>query len=227
MELELISDPSCELCGLHAGARNVCVPTLHYNILPSVPRALVFIAQNPGHKEDELNEPLIGRSGQYVRKVLCGSSLDDSSPSLNNLLNIYFANTARCATPPETPPRDSHYKTCSSNYLYPELDRIRAAHSETMLICLGRPASAYVWKYLTGSKGPGAVSAYTSLNGSSFPQHTHFIATYHPAAMLRDRTYHESIINHMRVALDILMDRRPAVTTPHIIPPTSPSDWSP
>jgi len=218
------TDPSCTECDLHEGVQSVCVPTVfHADSVPDARHAFVFIAQNPGHNEDQTNTPLIGKSGQYVRRVLCSPSFGEGIPPLNKLATVYFTNAARCTTPQETPPKSSQYKKCASLYLWPDLDLIRSRHEHTILFCLGRPAAAYTWEYLTGKKGSSSVASYTKVNGTQFHDSTvTFVSTYHPSAFLRERSYHESIVNHMMIAINTILGRRVKQSKPNIVKPFAP-----
>jgi len=225
MQLPLLErEASCTACELHEGVQTVCVPSIHYEDSrpPGSSPIVCVVGQNPGHEEDRDGVPLIGVSGQYTRKVFLGSMIDDR-PSIRSLSTIFLMNTVRCWTPQGQDPGIKHYTRCAKRHLYPELEAIGAAYPDNLkiILCLGRFAGQRVWTFLSGEKRRASVAEYTRFNGSTLRGFS-FVTTYHPAAFLRERSYFDPIVNHMRIVQDILLGTAPRVTKPNTVKPRRP-----
>ena len=217
--------PGCQLCELHLNGQNPGIPTVRLpSSLEPAPAnpCVVIVAQNPGFNEDRVNEPLhpTGRSGFFVRDTLCAGTLDDYPP-LQDTCTIFLTNVARCLG---EKPKSSHYKTCAQNYLYKELDLFRSYFDRPpVLFSLGRPAAAFCWQYLSKEKTSQATASLVKKNGTLL-NGFHFVSTFHPAAMFREHSYFESIVNHTRLVFDIIHGNLAPVTLPHIVSPFPPTN---
>lgn len=222
-------NPACEECDLHRHARSPCIPTIHLkDSLPPTPTtdAVVFLGQNPGFHEDEACVPFIGKSGSLLRDVMIPGI------SLTSLASIYFTNTARCYTPADSPPKDRHYKLCSSLYLPQDLAWICTLHlsARVLLVALGAPAAKWLTHYFTGEK-PTQKSCFTSqarpVTLPSFPFTCHLFATYHPAAVLRDHNLLHVVHDHLQIISDFLTGNAPTPSKPRIVPTSFPPKGNP
>ena len=152
----------CRQCGL-------CQERRHVVFGVGNPKAKVlFVGEGPGEHEDLKGEPIVGRGGQLLDKLLAAIDLDRKS-------NIYIANIVKCRPPGNRDPQEDEKAACL-NYLRYQLMLIQPK----IIVCLGRIAATTVID-------PGF--KITRQRGQWFERKGyHMIATYHPSALLRDET---------------------------------------
>lgn len=149
----------CTACALHATRQNTVFGAGHPNA------ALVFVGEAPGADEDRQGEPFVGRSGQLLSRIIesIGFTRDE----------VYICNILKCRPPNNRDPQGDEVAACES-YLQRQLAVLRPR----VICCLGR------------------VAAQTLLNTDAslkrlrsavhFYQDIPVMATYHPAALLRN-----------------------------------------
>jgi len=150
---------SCVGCELHAG-RTRAVPGAG-----NPDAGLVLIGEAPGQAEDRQGLPFVGPSGQLLTDILkaIGFARDE----------VYICNILKCRPPGNRDPEGREVQACE-----PYLKRQLAVIQPQVILCLGR------------------IAAQTLLNTSAslgqLRQAVHFyagvpvMATYHPAALLRN-----------------------------------------
>ncbi len=161
MALEAIAAEvqACVACGLHAG-RTQAVPGAG-----NPDAGLVLIGEAPGQEEDRQGLPFVGRSGQLLTDILkaIGFARDE----------VYICNILKCRPPGNRDPEGGEVQACE-----PYLKRQLAVIQPQVILCLGRIAA----QTLLG----------TTASLGSLRQAVHFyagvpvMATYHPAALLRN-----------------------------------------
>ena len=126
---------------------------------------VLFVGEGPGQSEDEQGLPFVGRSGQLLDRYLFAIDLDRSR-------NCYIANIVKCRPPQNRDPLPEESAACMP-WLRQQFQLIRPK----IVVCLGRVAAQRMLD-------PGF--SISRDHGKFFDkQGTLFMATYHPAALLR------------------------------------------
>lgn len=129
---------------------------------------LMLIGEAPGREEDLQGEPFVGLAGKLLDKMLEAIHFKREE--------VYIANILKCRPPENRDPRPEEIETCKP-YLLQQIELIQPR----IILALGR-ISAQV---LLETK-----SALGQLRGKFHDfQGIRFMATYHPAALLRYQQY--------------------------------------
>ncbi len=126
---------------------------------------LMFVGEAPGYYEDKQGEPFVGKAGQLLTKIIESIGMKRS--------DVYIANILKCRPPENRNPNANEIVMCSP-HLIRQIEIIRPK-----IICaLGTFAAQTL---LDTKKSIG------KLRGEFFEyQSTKFLATYHPAYLLRN-----------------------------------------
>lgn len=126
---------------------------------------LMFIGEAPGADEDKQGEPFVGAAGQLLTKIIEAMQLTRDK--------VYICNILKCRPPNNRDPQATEIETCEP-YLQKQIELIRPR-----IICtLGRVAAQVLLRTQTSmGKLRGTLHAYQGIP---------VIATYHPAALLRN-----------------------------------------
>lgn len=126
---------------------------------------LMFISEAPGQQEDLTGIPFVGKSGQLFDSILASVNITRDE--------IYIANILKCRPPRNRNPLEDEKKAC-----LPFLRaQVKLIHPK-IIVCLGRiSAQSIIRPDFKITKEHGI---WISRNGY------YLIATYHPAALLRD-----------------------------------------
>lgn len=125
---------------------------------------IMFIGEGPGRVEDETGIPFVGKAGQLLDKMLASISLTRE--------DIYICNIVKCRPPKNRDPKPEEIQSCL-NYLRMQFVLIKPA----IIVCLGRiAATTIIDKDFRITRQHGEVYEKKGYK---------FIATYHPAALLR------------------------------------------
>lgn len=151
---------ACTKCGLCATRKNVVFGQ-------GVPDAeVLFVGEGPGANEDEQGLPFVGRSGQLLDHYL--EAID-----LSRDKNVFIANIVKCRPPGNRDPLPEESAACLP-WLRAQFRLLRPK----IVVCLGRIAA----QQLIDPKFP-----IMKQHGQFFDkQGTLFMATLHPAALLRN-----------------------------------------
>lgn len=126
---------------------------------------ILFVGEGPGANEDEQGLPFVGRSGQLLDHYL--EAID-----LSREHNVYIANIVKCRPPHNRDPLPEESSACLP-WLRQQFQLLRPK----IIVCLGRIAAQQLIE-------PGF--SVSKDHGKFFDKHgTLFMATYHPAALLR------------------------------------------
>jgi uracil-DNA glycosylase len=150
---------NCTRCKLHKGRTK-----LVYGV--GNPKAeLVFVGEGPGRDEDMQGEPFVGRAGKLLTQMIEAMGLRRE--------DVYICNVVKCRPPENRLPEKDEITTCS-----PFLMRQLAAINPKVICALGSCASQTLLQTTEGiSRFRGE---WFDFRGSKF------IATYHPAYLLRN-----------------------------------------
>ena len=158
----LKSISNCMECSLGKTRKNI---VLGYGN----PKAdIVFVGEAPGKEEDLQGLPFVGRSGKLLDKMLAAINLSRE--------NIYILNVLKCRPPNNRDPLPSEIEKCEP-YLKKQLEII----NPKLIVALGR-ISAMTLLRTKDSLGDmrKKIFQYEGID---------FLATYHPAALLRNPNF--------------------------------------
>ena len=152
----------CQKCRLRDTCRQVVFGDGNTNA------DIIFIGEGPGKDEDEQGIPFIGRAGQLLNKILEAAQFNRSE--------VFITNVVKCRPPGNRLPNPDEVKECRS-YLEAQIRII----NPKIVVCLGAMACQTVID-------PKAKISQT--RGRWFTRNGIMImATYHPAALLRNEQY--------------------------------------
>jgi DNA polymerase len=148
---------------------------------------VMFIGEAPGRDEDLKGEPFVGRAGQLLDKILAAVNFKREY--------VYIANILKCRPPGNRDPQPDEMTTCMP-YLLEQIHIIKPK-----IICaLGRISTQAL---LNTTTPLGKLrKRWHEYNGIPF------IATYHPAALLRFQSYKKDVwedVQMLRTKYDELM----------------------
>ena len=126
---------------------------------------LMFIGEGPGETEDLTGLPFVGRSGKLLDKFIeaIGYSRED----------VFIANMVKCRPPQNRDPKPEEMELCL-DYLRRQVKLI----NPKLIVCLGRvAASRLISPDIKVTKEHGRVFEKGGYK---------FMATFHPAALLRN-----------------------------------------
>jgi uracil-DNA glycosylase family 4 len=151
--------PHCTRCKLHKARTHIVFGVGN-------PKAqLVFVGEGPGRDEDEQGEPFVGRAGKLLTSMIEAMGLKRS--------DVYICNVVKCRPPENRLPEKDEIATCSP-YLFRQLGVIAPK-----VICALGSCSAQTLLQTT--------QGISRFRGEWFDYHgSKFIATYHPAYLLRN-----------------------------------------
>lgn len=126
---------------------------------------LMIVGEAPGYHEDQQGEAFVGRAGQLLTKILgaIGFGRDE----------VFITNVLKCRPPDNADPLPHQVESCEP-YLKRQIELIDPA----VIMTLGRHAARTLL---------GIDSTMGAMRGRTFEyQGVPLVATYHPAALLRN-----------------------------------------
>jgi len=157
---------NCKLCPLHETRTNVVIGRGNREA------DILFVGEGPGFHEDKEGLPFVGPAGQLLDKMLAAIDLSEK--------DVYIANIVKCRPPGNRDPKPDEQELCM-NYLRYQLKLIQPK----IIVMLGRIAATAI--VARGENPFGEEFRITKHRGLWFERKgIHFMATYHPAALLRD-----------------------------------------
>ena len=161
----------CTACSLHQGRHSTVFGAGNPDA------EVVFIGEAPGRDEDMQGEPFVGRSGKLLTKIIAaiGYGRDD----------VFICNILKCRPPNNRDPRPEEVAACE-----PHLKRQLAILNPRVICCLGRVAAQTMLD--------------TNVSLKRLRETVHFyegipvMATYHPAALLRNPGWKRETWNDVR-----------------------------
>ena len=166
----------CRQCGL----REQCSQVVFGE--GALGKGLMVIGEGPGQEEDKLGRPFVGRAGKLLDLIL-------ESGGFSRKANTYVANIVKCRPPGNRAPIPEEREACLP-YL---MEQIRIAEP-SIIILLGATAL----QGLVDSKGK--IGSYRGqwLDWQGIAT----MPTYHPAALLRNPGYKETVWEDMKKVID-------------------------
>lgn len=151
----------CNKCKLCSGRKNVVIGTGNKNA------KIMLIGEGPGADEDIQGIPFVGKAGQLMNKAFEGIGLKRE--------DVYIANIVKCRPPQNRNPERDEAEACRE-YLETQIKLV----NPEIIVLLG---SVALKNYL------GEEYGITTCRGKWYEKDGRKImATFHPAALLRDET---------------------------------------
>jgi DNA polymerase len=144
---------------------------------------IMFIGEGPGKDEDIAGIPFVGRAGQLLDKILQASEIERPQ--------VYIGNVVKCRPPGNRLPNPDEVKECK-NFLEAQIRIIKPR----IVICLGALASQVV---IDPKARIGQVRGKWFMRSG-----IKIMATYHPAALLRNEGYKRPVWEDFKQIRDTL-----------------------
>jgi len=167
---------TCQRCRLRQGATQVVFGVGN-------PQAvLMMVGEGPGADEDRQGIPFVGRAGQLLDKILAAAEIRRE--------DIYITNVVKCRPPQNRMPQEDEVAAC-----VPFLKRQIELIKPKIIVCLGALATQTII----------APEARVSVvRGRWFERfNARVMATFHPAALLRDVSKKRPVWEDMKKIRDI------------------------
>ncbi|MCL2791550.1 MAG: uracil-DNA glycosylase [Spirochaetaceae bacterium] len=145
---------------------------------------VMVIGEGPGAEEDSQGLPFVGAAGQYLDKWLNAISLDRAT-------NCFIGNIVKCRPPGNRDPQPDEAEQCIVF-----LKRQIALLKPRAILTVGRVASSII----TAQEGGIGKLRGKIYNYEGIP----VVVTYHPSAVLRDRSYRAAVWDDLRELRKIL-----------------------
>lgn len=127
----------------------------------------MFVGEGPGRDEDVSGVPFVGKAGQLLDRILEAAGIDQK--------DVYIGNIVKCRPPGNRIPTPDEARACLP-YLRNQVYIIKPK----IIVCLGATAA----KYIIDDR-----IRITRDRGRWHERKGYWLmATYHPAALLRDET---------------------------------------
>ena len=94
----------------------------------------MLIGEAPGREEDQRGQPFVGAAGRFLDEVLTGSGV--------NRGDLFITNTVKCRPENNRPPRKREVDTCTSLYLFEQIELINPA----LIMLLGSVATKKLFR---------------------------------------------------------------------------------
>jgi len=134
---------------------------------------VMIIGEAPGKEEDEMGKPFVGSAGRFLNSVLEGTGLDRA--------DFFITNTVKCRPPKNRTPRTLEVNTCTSNYLFEQVDLV----NPRLVMLLGTVAAKRMLNVKSVNEARGRV---IERDGRKY------LVGYHPAV----RFYREDLGEKVR-----------------------------
>ena len=132
---------------------------------------ILFIGEGPGYNEDKTGLPFVGRSGEYLDKLLSLIGLSRKQ--------VFITNVVKHRPPENRDPLPDEIAACK-----PYLDRQIDIIDPLVIVTLGRHSMA---RYFPGGK-------ITQIHGKpKFDADRAYYPVFHPAAVLRNPSWQEGM----------------------------------
>lgn len=149
--------------------------------------ALMFVGEGPGQQEDRTGRPFVGPAGQLLDKMLAAISLTREQ--------AYICNVVKCRPPNNRVPEADEREACMG-YLRAQTALVQPK----VIVCLGStPARALLGDDVRITRDRGVWHLRRGV---------WFLATFHPAALLRDEAKKRPAWEDFQAIRDKLLELR-------------------
>ena len=146
---------------------------------------IVIVGEGPGRNEDEQGKPFVGRSGQLLDQML-------EQVGLSRNRNVFITNIVKCRPPENRDPMPEECLACR-----PWLDKILE-----LILCAGRIAAQQLFD---------PSFRVTRQHGEIRERDGRLVmATFHPAALLRNPSYKPMMEEDLRKLAEIIAEEQNA-----------------
>jgi DNA polymerase len=135
---------------------------------PPTRARVMIIGEAPGREEDESGHPFVGATGRFLDHVLEGTGIDRK--------DFFITNTVKCRPPKNRTPRKLEVETCTSNYLFEQIELI----NPRLIVLLGLVAARKMLNVKSINEARGRIIERDGRR---------FLVGYHPAV----RFYREDL----------------------------------
>ena len=147
---------------------------------------IMFVGEAPGKNEDETGEPFVGAAGRMLNDFLTASGIKRE--------DVFIGNIVKCRPPQNRDPLPAEEERCIG-YLMEQISII----DPKIIVCLGRIAA----KQLISPD-----FQVTKQHGEVFHKNNRLImATFHPAALLRNPSYKSATMDDFDTLYDIAFNK--------------------
>jgi uracil-DNA glycosylase len=129
---------------------------------------VMLVGEAPGREEDDTGHPFVGAAGRFLDHVLEGTGI--------NRDDLFITNIVKCRPPNNRTPRAVEVETCTSNYLFEQMELINPA----LIMLLGGVAAKKMLGVKSVNEARGSV---IERDGRKY------LVGYHPAV----RFYREDL----------------------------------
>ncbi|NQV15099.1 uracil-DNA glycosylase [bacterium] len=148
---------------------------------------LMFVGEAPGEREDLEGIPFVGRAGKLLDDILKAIDLRRE--------DVYIANVLKCRPPDNRDPNKAEIENCEP-YLLKQIELIKPK----LLVALGRISAMTLLR---------KKDSLTAMRGQVFDYHgTDLVATYHPAALLRNPNWKRPAWEDFKRIREIYLKKR-------------------
>ena len=174
----------CRNCGLCEGRTQAVLGA-------GVPNSrIVIVGEGPGRNEDEQGKPFVGRSGQLLDQML-------EQVGLSRNQNVFITNIVKCRPPENRDPMPEECLSCR-----PWLDKILELIDPKIILCVGRIAAQQLFD---------SNFRVTRQHGEIRQRDGRLVmATFHPAALLRNPSYKPMMEEDLRKLAEIIAEEQNA-----------------
>lgn len=167
---------------------------------------LMFIGEGPGFDEDHQGRPFIGRAGQLLDKMIIAMGLTREQ--------VFIANIAKChpMVNPENPEAHGNDRAPNAGEIAvcrKFIERQIAAISPKYVVALGGVAAKAL---ISDTKSLGALRGQfhlLHLDSVTLKQPVKILATYHPAALLRNPNWKKDAWADLQMVMAEMGLKRP------------------
>jgi DNA polymerase len=177
----------CTRCGLSQTRHSVVFGE------GNVKASIMFVGEGPGHDEDEQGRPFVGKAGQLLTRMIEAIDLKRE--------DVFIANIVKCRPPENRVPYPEEARECLP-YLRNQVALIRPR----IIVCLGATAGKYIiGENMRITRDRGIWNEKGSFS---------IIATYHPAALLRDPAKKKEAWEDFQKIRDLYLSILPGTPSP-------------
>ncbi|MFC1639758.1 uracil-DNA glycosylase [Gemmatimonadota bacterium] len=149
----------------------------------SIDARLVVVGEGPGAREDETGRPFVGRAGELLTDILKAIELEREA--------VYICNIVKCRPPSNRTPRQEEIDACVP-FLHRQLEIVRP---EVILAMGSTAVSSLLQRKQSLGSFRGRIHSFRGMP---------LVATYHPAALLRNPNWKRPTWDDVRIARRIL-----------------------
>lgn len=163
---------------------------------------IAFVAEAPGETEIELGRPLVGKSGEFLRRVIRDIGIDEDQ--------CYFTNMCVCHQPDNKPPTSAMAKSCLGS-LVDEIVKVKPK----LVMVLGTTSSKYFARFRQSIMFNHGSYQEITLRPRSNPFTVGVVSTYHPAGVLREPDRFRDFVAELEYAKSIIDGLPPIIQPPY------------